>query len=67
MNIAMDLLEMTSISIFPEGQRSPTATLQKPNRGAYLALKSQAVFFLAVYGTEKYPFWGMLFPFRDLQ
>ena len=69
MNIAMGLLGNDhALAIFPEGQRSPTFTLQKAKPGAaYLALKSQApILPIAVYGTEKYPYWRMLFPFRSL-
>ena len=69
MNIAMNLLGNDhALAIFPEGQRSPAFTLQKAKPGAaYLALKSQApILPIAVYGTEKYPPWRMLFPFRKL-
>ena len=69
MNIAMHLLGNDhALAIFPEGQRSPAFTLQKAKPGAaYLALKSQApILPIAVYGTEKYPPWRMLFPFRKL-
>ena len=69
MNIAMGLLDWDhALAIFPEGQRSPTGTLQLAKPGAaYLALKSQApILPIAVHGTEKYPPWRMLFPFRKL-
>ena len=69
MNVAMRLLDRDhALAIFPEGQRSPTGTLQLAKPGAaYLALKSQApILPIAVYGTEKYPPWRMLFPFRKL-
>ena len=69
MNIAMNLLGNDhALAIFPEGRRSPAFTLQKAKPGAaYLALKSQApILPIAVYGTEKYPPWRMLFPFRKL-
>ena len=68
-NIAMNLLGNDhALAIFPEGQRSPAFTLQNAKPGAaYLALKSQApILPIAVYGTEKYPPWRMLFPFRKL-
>ena len=69
MNIAINLLGNDhALAIFPEGQRSPAFTLQKAKPGtAYLALKSQApILPIAVYGTEKYPTWRMLLPFRKL-
>ena len=54
------------VGLFPEGGRSPEASLRRASPGvAYLALKSQApILPVAVWGSEKiHPLWRTLFAF----
>jgi len=58
-----------AVVIFPEGHRSPDATLQRAMQGVvYLAMKSQApILPVGVTGTEKFPLWRIPFPFRRMK
>ncbi|HAA94446.1 MAG: 1-acyl-sn-glycerol-3-phosphate acyltransferase [SAR202 cluster bacterium] len=70
MRVLMQNLERDrAVVIFPEGTRSPDATLQQGMQGVvYLALKSQApILPVAVTGTEKFPLWRIPFPFRTMR
>ena len=67
MRTALNLLAQDrALVIFPEGRISLGKTLERAKGGAaYLAIKSQATILpVGITGTEKFPPWRMLFPFR---
>ncbi|MDA1337337.1 MAG: lysophospholipid acyltransferase family protein [bacterium] len=54
------------VVIFPEGTRSKAHTMQRGKAGVVLSAMSSGVTIvpLGICGTEKFPAWLMLFPFR---
>ena len=67
MRTALDLLAQDrALVIFPEGRISLGKTLELAKGGAaFLAIKSQApILPVGISGTEKFPPWRMIFPFR---
>ena len=67
MRTALELLAQDRVLvIFPEGRISLDKTLERAKVGAaFLAIKSQApILPVGISGTEKFPPWRMIFPFR---
>ena len=67
MRTALDLLAQDrALVIFPEGRISLDKSLERAKGGAaFLAIKSQApILPVGISGTEKFPPWRMVFPFR---
>ena len=67
MRTALDLLAQDkALVIFPEGRISSAKAMERAKPGAaFLAIKSQApILPVGISGTEGFPPWRMVFPFR---
>lgn len=70
MRTALELLgQDRAVVIFPEGRISLDKSLERAKGGAaFLAIKSQApILPVGISGTERFPPWRILFPFRRLR